>query len=222
MSDYLEARRLVTERELDSENLPNAYKILHGIIAKSPTPDAYGLLSEIKYIEGEWMNSSDKVKTFSEGVEYGKKGIELNPNHLESHFWLSVNYGLMGEAQGMMNSFLLLDPIEKHVKKAMEINEGYFYGAPLRVIGYFYHKIPGWPISRGDDKKAKAYLLKALEYGPDFYLNHLYISKVYKSLGDKKSARQHLEWILGAEPTRKFAQENAKIKQEAKELLTKI
>jgi tetratricopeptide (TPR) repeat protein len=222
MSNFAEARRLVTERELDSENIPKAYKILNEIIAKSQTSDVYGLLSEMKYLEGEWMNSSDKVKTFSEGVEYAKKGIELDPNHLESHFWLSVNYGLLGEAQGMMNSFLLLDPIEKHVKKAMEINEGYFYGAPLRVIGYFYHKIPGWPISRGDNKKAKAYLLKALEYGPDFYLNHLYISKVYKSLGDKKNARFHLEWILGAELTRKFQKENSRIKKEAQELLSKI
>lgn len=222
MSDYQLARKLVDERELDSENFSKAYSLLFKLSEKNPTPQVFGLLCEMKYIEGEWMKAKDRVKVHSEGVEYGKKGIALDSESLESHFWLSVNYGLLGEAQGIMNSFMLLDPIEKHVGKALQINEGYFYGAPLRVIGYFYHKIPGWPISKGDDKKAKTYLLKALEYGPEFYLNHLYISKVYKSLGDKKNAKKHLEWILEAEPTRKFAQENEMIKKEARELLKKI
>jgi tetratricopeptide (TPR) repeat protein len=126
---------------------------------------------------------------------------------------------LLGDEQGIMSSFFLLDPIESCFSQALKLDESYFYGAPLRSMGFFYHRIPSWPVSKGDNKKALAYLEKALTYGPDFYLNHLYIAFVYKSLGNKEKFKYHLEWIIDAEPTRKYAKENNRYKEEAKKLL---
>ncbi|MCB1176693.1 MAG: hypothetical protein KDK36_03845, partial [Leptospiraceae bacterium] len=70
--------------------------------------------------------------------------------------------------------------------------------------------------------KARDFLLRALKHGPDFFLNHLYIAKIYKSLGDKKKTKEHLEWIMNANLTRKYERENTKIKNEAEELLKRI
>lgn len=222
MEGIKEARRLVNERELAADNMSKAESMLLDIIAKTPNPDAYGLLCEMMYLEGEIAPSSKKEAIYERGAEFGKKGIELSPDHLESNFWLSVVYGMLGEAKGIMSSFFLMEPIEKHATKAMKINEGYFYGAPLRVLGYYYHRIPGWPISKGDNKKALEYMRQALVYGPDFFLNHLYIAQIYKALGDKKKAREHLEWMVNADLTRKYAQENGRHLAVAKELLAKF
>ncbi|HMV45279.1 MAG TPA: hypothetical protein PK079_06485 [Leptospiraceae bacterium] len=214
-----EAHRLIVERELGIGNLELSEKILLDRIIEDPSARAYGLLAEIQYWKGETALPKDKIAIYEKGIEFGKKGVAIDKDNIESTFWLGVCYGLLGEERGIMSSFFLLDPIEHCFTHSLRLDESYFYGAPLRSIGWFFHKIPSWPISKGDNKKAASYLEKALIYGPDFYLNHLYIAHVYKALGDHKKYHYHLEWILEAEPTRKFAQENQRHKELAKKLL---
>jgi tetratricopeptide (TPR) repeat protein len=213
------AHKLIKERELEDGNLEKAEKILTDYIVSHESPRAYGLLAQIQYWKGEIAPKDGKIAIYEKGIEFGKQGIALNKENIESTFWLGVCYGLLGDEQGIMSSFFLLDPIESCFSQALKLDESYFYGAPLRSMGFFYHRIPSWPVSKGDNKKALAYLEKALTYGPDFYLNHLYIAFVYKSLGNKEKFKYHLEWIIDAEPTRKFAKENNRYKEEAKKLL---
>lgn len=216
-----QAYKLITERELIPGNLEASENLLLDIIKTNPTARAYGLLAEIHYWKGEIATKNDKISIYERGIEFGKKGVELDKDNIESTFWLGVNYGFFGEERGIMSSFFLLDPIETCFNHSLKLDESFFYGAPLRSIGWFFHKIPSWPISKGDNRKAASYLEKALVYGPEFYLNHLYIAFVYKALGDTKKYHYHLEWILEAEPTRKFAQENQRHKDHAKKLLGK-
>lgn len=213
------AHKLIKERELEEGNLFKAEKILLDYISIQESPRAYGLLAQIQYWKGEIAQKNEKFSIYEKGIEYGKKGVDLHKDNIESNLWLGVCYGLLAEEQGIMSSFFLLEPIETCFNHSLKLDESYFYGAPLRAIGLFYHKIPGWPVSKGDNRKALSYLEKALSYGPEFYLNHLYISLVYKALGDKVKYRYHLEWIIRANPTRKFARENHRHKEHAKTLL---
>ncbi|MBK8395179.1 MAG: hypothetical protein IPL26_08020 [Leptospiraceae bacterium] len=215
------AHKLIQERELADNNLENAENILLQILESNPVARAYGLLAEIHYWKGEIANRDKKISIYELGIEYGKKGVSLDPNSIESNFWLGVCYGLLGEERGIMSSFFLLEPIEICFNHSLKLDESYFYGAPLRSLGLFYHKIPSWPVSKGDNRKALSYLEKSLHYGPEFYLNHLYISWVYKALGNHTKYKYHLEWIINANPTRKFAKENYRHKEHAKKLLGK-
>ena len=213
------AHTLIKERELVPGNLNQAEQILLESIQSSPTSRAYGLLAEIQYWRGEVASKDDKISIYEKGIDFGKKGTALDKDNIESTFWLGVCYGFLGEERGIMSSFFLLDPIETCFNHALKLDESYFYGAPLRSLGFFFHKIPSWPISKGDNKKALSYLEKALVYGPEFYLNQLYIAFVHKSLGNMAKYRHHLEWIIEANPTRKFAEENARYKEQAKKIL---
>jgi tetratricopeptide (TPR) repeat protein len=200
-------------------NLEEAKRILLESVDTNPIARAYGLLAEVQYWKGEIASKEEKISIYEKGIEFGKKGVALDKDNIESNFWLGVCYGLLGEEQGIMSSFFLLEPIETCFTHSLKLDESYFYGAPLRSIGLFYHKIPGWPVSKGDNRKALSYLEKSLQYGPEFYLNHLYISWVYKALGNNAKYRHHLEWLIDANPTRKFAQENHRHKEHAKKLL---
>ena len=213
------AHTLIKERELVPGNLEEAKRILLESVDAKPIARAYGLLAKIQYWKGEIASKDEKISIYEKGIEFGKRGIALDKDNIESNFWLGVCYGLLGEEQGIMSSFFLLDPIETCFNKSLQLDESYFYGAPLRSIGLFYHRIPGWPVSKGDNRKALSYLEKSLHYGPEFYLNHLYISWVYKALGNNSKHRHHLEWIIDANPTRKFARENNRHKEHAKKLL---
>ena len=71
-------------------------------------------------------------------------------------------------------------------------------------MGFFYHRIPNWPVSKVI-KKALNYLEKNTYLRTIFFKSSLYIFSYIKPLGTKKSLNTILEWIIDAEPTRKYA-----------------
>jgi tetratricopeptide (TPR) repeat protein len=220
---FKKVRKLINEREIDESNLDTAFDLLEEIIEKDSTCDwAFGLISEIYYWTGEFAEPEDKLFNFEHGVNYGEKGVEANENSLEANFWLSVNYGSFGSEKGIMKSLELIKPIKKHAEKVIEIDESYFYGGPWRVLGRLYHKAPGFPFSVGDTKKGIECLEKALEFGPKFYLNHLFIAEAYQSASDKQKAREHLEWIINAPLNKNHEIEDTSYKKDAQAMLNKL
>jgi tetratricopeptide (TPR) repeat protein len=190
------------------------------LVKKDATADlAYGLLAQICYWQGEVSPAAARLELYDEGIEYGKTGVAINEDSLASNFWLAVNYGLYAKERGIKQGIQLIDPIERHLKKSEELDPSYFYGAPPRALGRFYHQLPGWPFSRGDVKKALGYLEQALEFGPTFYLNHIYIADIYISLKKTDKARQHLQWVIKAPLARHHPQEDSRDKEIAKEML---
>lgn len=216
-------RKLIDERELDDANLETARDKLFAIVEKDQECDwAYGLLSEINYWLGEYAeDAEDKLFFFDEGVECGKSGILINEDSLESNFWLAVNYGAFGQEKGIMQSLALVTPIKDAAEKAAEIDGSYFYGGPWRVLGRLYHKAPGF-FSIGNTKKAVECLEKALEFGPKFYLNRLFLAEAYLSNREKAKAKEHLEWIRTAPLNKNHEREDESYKREAESLLEKL
>ncbi|MEZ5308836.1 MAG: hypothetical protein R2684_16950 [Pyrinomonadaceae bacterium] len=219
---YASVRRLIDERELDDENLDVASDDLSELIEEDPECGwAYGLLSEIYYWTGETADPEDKMFYFGEGVKWGEEGVEAEPESLEANFWLSVNWGSFGQEKGIMKSLALISPIREKAELAIGIDESYFYGGPWRVLGRLFHKAPGFPISIGDKYKAEECLEKAIGFGPNFYLNHLFMAELQISRREKERARQELEWILNAPLNRNHEIEDQVYKDQAEALLTR-
>lgn len=221
---FQKVRKLIDERELDDANLETARDELFAIVENDAESDlAYGLLSEINYWLGEYAeDADDKLAFFEEGVECGRSGIEINADSLESNFWLSVNSGSYGQEKGIMQSLAMISPIRAAAEKAMELDESFFYGGPHRVLGRLYNKAPGFPFSIGNNKKAIEHLEKAVNLGPKFFLNHLFLAEAYISNRDKIQAREHLEWILNTPPNKNHEREDEGYKHEAKTLMEKL
>ncbi|MGI8669972.1 MAG: TRAP transporter TatT component family protein [Aridibacter sp.] len=220
---YNLVRKLIDERELDDENMETAHHELVEIIEKDAECDwAYGLLAEIYYWMGEYADAEDKLFYYDKGVEYGEQGIEADEDSPEANFWLAVNYGSYGQEKGIMKSLSLITPIKESAEKVLELDESYFYGGAWRVLGRLYHKAPGFPLSIGNSKKALECFEKALEFGPKFYLNHLFIAEFYISERKKDKAREHLEWILEADLNENHEQEDKGYKRDAEKLLENL
>ena len=216
-------RKRLDERELDEENMDAAHDELVELIEEDPNCGwAHGLLSEIYYWSGEYAEPEDKLFYYEKGVEYGEQGVEADEDSLEANFWLSVNWGSYGYEKGIMKSLSLIKPIKEKAEKCIEIDDTYFYGGPWRVLGRLYNKAPGFPISIGDNKKSLECFEKALEFGPKFYLNHLFIAELYISDRKKDKAREHLEWVVEAELNPNHEDEDQVYKQQAEELLEKL
>ena len=216
-------RKLIDERELDDGNLDEANGELIELVGEDPECAwALGLLSEIYYWTGEYADPEDKLFYYNEGVQYGEQGVEIDEDCLEASFWLSVNYGSYGQEKGIMKSLSLINPIKELAERVIEIDEGYFYGGPWRVLGRLYNKAPGFPISIGDNKKAAECLERALELGPKFYLNHVFLAELYISDREYDKARERLEWILDAPLNKNHEREDEGYKGDAEALIEKL
>ena len=177
-------------------------------------------LSRICYWIGDHTGAKDLKKTILlAGVEYAKKAIEINPEKPDGHFWLGVNYGVYGEAKGVLKSLALVKPIKAAMNRVLELDPAYDRGGADRVLGRVYHELPGF--AGGSEKTSLVHLLKAVEYGPRVGLNLLYLADTYTSLDRIADARKTLESILALEPLPDLIPETAEEQQQARERLAK-
>ncbi|GAB3244771.1 tetratricopeptide repeat protein [Chitinimonas naiadis] len=65
-------------------------------------------------------------------------------------------------------------------------------GSSLTSLGVLYHKVPGWPISFGDDDKAADLLKRGLAANPDGIDSNYFYAEFLFDKGDKAGARQYL------------------------------
>ncbi|MCR9142786.1 MAG: TRAP transporter TatT component family protein [bacterium] len=218
-----EVQQLIDDRELDYPgNLQKAKDILEKAV-ESDAAGALPKLAEVLFWLGDYASEdSDKEKYFAEGVEVGKQAVEAAPDAVSAHMWYASNMGNHGMVRGMMSSLFYLGPIEKHGKRAIELDENYFDAGPLRLMGRFYHQAPGWPVGSGDHKKSMECLEKAVKIAPNFGFNKTYLADLLIAKGKKDQAKTLLDEVIAIpeDPKLKILQERCR--EDARELLKKV
>ena len=195
-------------------------KLEEALGAKEDAFSVYWRMSRLSYWIGDHTPGKDAKKLiFQQGIEYGKKAIELGPDKADGHFWLGVCYGVYGEAKGKLKSLSLVKPIKEEMRRVLAIDPAYDRGGADRVLGRVFHEVPG--IAGGSEKKSLEHLLKAVEYGPRVGLNLLYLADTYISLDRVEDARKTLESILALEPMPDLLPETAEEQAQARERLGK-
>lgn len=110
----------------------------------------------------------------------------------ETWVWRGIIQSSFAGAKGGFGALSLVKAAKKSLEKALTIDDEALLGSAYTSLGTLYHKVPGWPISFGDDDDAIKYLKKALSIDPNgidpnyFYGELLYDKRQYKK------AIQHL------------------------------
>lgn len=215
-----EAKELLAKRDADyPANLLAAKEKLDGVDGG----EAKTVLSEIYFWLGEYSGDDKEKDTyFKAGVDVGKEAVKASPNSAAAHLWFAANMGAHGVVRGIMSSLFYVKDIEKSGKKALDIEEGYFFGAPARLLGRFYHQAPGFPIGPGDNKKALKLLEKAVQLGPQFFMNHVYLADVLISRYKKADAKKLLQQVVDSDGGDLPNYHKAVVVPEAEKLLKKV
>jgi len=182
--------------------------------------EAYWKISRVHYYIGSRTDSKKEKKTiFAQGIYYAKKAIALEPEKPDGYYWLGVNYGVYGEARGVMKSLFLVDDIKEAMNKVIELDRTYEDGGPDRVLGRVYFKVPG--IAGGSKKKSLEHLLKSTEIGAEDPLTRVYLADTYLALKEVEKARAELDYVLSLEDDLRWVAGIEETKEEARELLKK-
>ncbi len=83
---------------------------------------------------------------------------------------------------------------------ARAIDDKAMDGSAYTSLGALYHKMPGWPIGFGSDRKAREYLEKALQISPAAIDPNYFYGEFLYDNGEFAKALRHLEIAQQAPP----------------------
>jgi len=185
--------------------------------------DNKGLSSSLYLIEKQ-INQEDTIKEderenfFNQLTSDLNKIIMIFPNSAEPLILKSRVLLTKARDAFSLSALSLVEQAENLLSKAIDINPTAKNGAALVTMGVMYHKVPGWPISFGDNKIAEGYLLKALEINPDGSNSNFYYANFLIEIGEEEKAISYLNKVLESKSTGDELnyKEIAKQKREAK------
>lgn len=145
-----------------------------------------------------------------------------NRGRAEPLIWEGIVLSTAAGVKGGLGALGLAKDSRARLEAALKIDPKALQGSAYTSLGTLYHKVPGFPVGFGSDKKAKEFLVKALAINPEgidpnyFYAELLYDDKDYAG------AKKHLEKALQAapRPSRQSADEGRR--REIRALLAKI
>jgi hypothetical protein len=117
-----------------------------------------------------------------------------------------------------------LPRVESLMKRALELDEGFYYGGPHLFMGIWFASRP--KIVGGDLKKAQEHFLKALDLGQGkFLMAYVYYANYYaRKMTDKDLFTSTLQKVLEtpAETSPDLVLLNTVAKKQAKQLLSRV
>lgn len=117
------------------------------------------------------------------------------------------------------NAFTALSSVKKArdlLMKAISIDPAAKQGSAYVTLGTLYYKVPGWPISFGDDDQAEELLLTALEISPNAIDTNYFYGEFLLSQGKYKEGAAHLERAIQAPFDGRSTLGKTKLKEKAR------
>lgn len=174
---------------------------LAGIANAAPSD----VMDEVKQIQSRWAQlyflSEFKDNNYRELQELARNANRLAitfPDSAEALTWDGIVLSTLAEKKGGVGALSLVREALLKLEAAEKINPTVLDGSIFASLGTLYAKVPGWPLSFGNDKKARYYFKKALEVNPDgLDINYFYAE--YLTDNDEDAlALEYVEKALNA------------------------
>jgi len=148
--------------------------------------------------------------------------VKQYPDKAEPKLWLAIILSTHAGVHGGLGALSMVDKARDLLEAAQKINPDAGHGSIDTSLGSLYYQVPGWPLSFGDDDKAKRYLLKALKLNPNgIDPNYFYGDFLYRN-GHKKQALAALDKALQAPPRPNRPVADQGRRQDIRKLIAKI
>ncbi|BFT29234.1 hypothetical protein D210916BOD24_04100 [Alteromonas sp. D210916BOD_24] len=159
--------------------------------ANSPA-SAFVEHSALTLLQQQWahinyeLDDKEKEDAFIALINKAKGFVKASPDNAELLIWQGIIQSSTAGAKGGLRALDYAKAARKSFEHAMRIDENALSGSAMTSLGVLYHKLPGWPISFGSDKKAEKLLKHALEINPQgidpnyFYAEFLYDNGEYE------------------------------------------
>ena len=122
------------------------------------------------------------------------------PQRPEALIWEGIVLSTYAGLKGGLGALGLAKTSRTRFEQALAIDEKAMDGAAHTSLGTLYHKLPGFPIAFGSDKKARSYFEKAIRLAPTAIDNNYFYAEFLYDEGAYAPALKHLETAAKAPP----------------------
>lgn len=168
------------------------------------------------------LKDDSQLESFTQLIKQAEDFTQLFPDSAESWAWRGIIESSYAGAEGGLGALSWAKKAKKSFEKSIKINEQALQGSAYTSLGVLYHKVPGWPISFGDDDKAKLLLEKALAINPTGIDTNYFYGEFLYDKGEKEKAVLHLQKAKQATPRATRPLADSSRQQEIETLLTTI
>lgn len=143
-------------------------------------------------------NKAGRAAIANQGIAACRTLLAHETNSIPGHYYLAMNFGQLADAEApSLAAYRLIKDIEREFKTAARLDPRFDHAGPERNLGLLYREAPGWPLSIGSKRKARAFLEQAVKLAPEYPENHLNLAESCLQWRDGDTARDELK-ALGA------------------------
>lgn len=188
--------------------------LISNAVSARPLADA------IQQIESAWakayyQQTHEQQKTsLSALIKQAQALSQQYPEAAEPKIWHAVLLSTQAANLPAFEALTALDNAKTLLEQSIKQNPKALAGTAYTTLGTLYFMAPPWPISFGDNDKARQMLLKGLEINPNGIDSNYFYAQFLLSQGQDRDALNYLKKALKA-PLRKtqhFA--DSQLKQE--------
>jgi len=155
-----------------------------------------------KWAEANYQiqNEKQKAQAFEDLLKAADKAVEIYPKAADILIWRGIIKSTFAGVKGGLGALSYVKSSRADLEQALEIDPTALDGSAYTSLGTLYFKVPGWPISFGDDDEAEKLLKTALAINPDGIDPNFFYAQFLMDQGDYKDAKSHLLTASNAKP----------------------
>jgi hypothetical protein len=205
---------------------------------------AYYFLADAHLSLEAGENEKEELLTYEKGVNAGEKALmaldpqfdaelragaefkdvvgKISARGAPAAFWYCANLGKFASRKGLKAVFFYKDRIQAAMARVIELDEQYYYGAPLRLLGSLYAVLP--TIAGKDLQKSKEYFDRSSALAPQYLSTRVLEAQFLAvELEDRDMFQRILKDVLASpDEVGDFGPENRAAKRTAEKLLREI
>jgi tetratricopeptide (TPR) repeat protein len=177
------------------------------IVAGPPTVHADDAFDkELSAIMNEWAIANyrtpenQKEDVFQKLMAKSSAFADAHPQRPEALIWDGIVQSTYAGVDGGIGALGPAKKARARFEAALAIDETAMAGSAHTSLGTLYHRVPGWPIAFGSDKKAREHLQKAVQIAPGAIDTNFFYGEFLLDEGEYEKALQHLEVAQKAPP----------------------
>ncbi|MEZ5650315.1 MAG: hypothetical protein R3E87_07165 [Burkholderiaceae bacterium] len=184
-------------------------------------------LSGLREIQSEWarisydLDENRRADAFEALATRSQKLADQNPDSPEALTWHGIVLSSWAGARGGLGALKLVEQAKTLYEQAIAINASSLGGSAVGSLGVLYHKVPGWPLAFGSDRKAKIFLERAVTINPTGIDSNYFYGEFLYDTDRAQDAVAFLERALAAPPRPGRESADAGRRREVEVLLAK-
>jgi tetratricopeptide (TPR) repeat protein len=177
------------------------------VLCFSVTVKADEHADSLAFLQQKWAEANyqlqdekQKAQAFENLLVAADKAVAAYPNAADMLIWRGIIKSTFAGVKGGLGALSLVKSSREDLEHALDIEPTALDGSAYTSLGTLYFKVPGWPISFGDDDEAEKLLKTALAINPEGIDQNFFYAQYLMDQGKYKDAKIHLLTASNAKP----------------------